>query len=318
MNATLALVGSGSMARAYAKVLQAMAIPFVVYGRGADSARKFSAEIGVEPTLGGVEAVFDGIPERAIVAVDVPGIEETTRTLLRRGVREILIEKPGALSPAGVRALATDAAHAGARVFVAYNRRFYASVQRAREIIKDDGGISSCRFEFTERAAYVSTAAIAPEIKRNWFFANATHVIDLAFFLAGTPQSLAAETGGSLDWHPAGAIFAGAGRTTAGAIFSYHADWTGAGRWGIEVVTRNHRLFLQPLEELRLQRWGRMTVESAIVDDDFDVRFKPGLYRQMSAFLKGENACSLLSIDEHAERMAFYAHILAGTGVQTT
>jgi predicted dehydrogenase len=312
----VALIGCGPMARAHAKVLQAMNVPFAVYGRGAESAKQFAAETGVEPRVGGVEAALTGVPARAIVAVDVPGLEETARALIRRGVREILVEKPAAMTPAGARVLAAEATRARARVFVAYNRRFYASVWRAREIVAADGGATSCRFEFTERAAYIAGAAIAPEIKRHWFFANSTHVLDLAFFLAGAPVSLAGETSGALDWHPAGAVFAGAGRTAAG-LFSYHADWTGPGRWGVEIVTRNHRLFLQPLEELRLQRAGSMTVEPVALGDDLDARFKPGLHRQLAAFLTGEGADALLPVEAHAGRMAVYGHILSGTGGRT-
>lgn len=313
MKLPLALVGCGSMARAHAKVLQAMKVPFTVFGRGTVSARQFAAEIGVEPLTGGVEAALGDAPERAIVAVDAPGLEKATRTLLDRGVRELLVEKPAAMTPAGARALAVDAARARARVFVAYNRRFYASVHRACQIIAADGGVTSCRFEFTERAAYIADAAIAPEIKRHWFFANSTHVLDLAFYLAGAPVSLSAETSGALDWHPAGAVFAGAGRTAGGALFSYHADWTGPGRWGVEVVTRQHRLYLQPLEALRLQRMGQLTIEPVALVDDLDARFKPGLYRQMAAFLGGVGAEALLPVEAHAERMAAYARILRGT-----
>jgi predicted dehydrogenase len=218
------------------------------------------------------------------------------------------------MTPEGAAALAVEAATAGAQVFVAYNRRFYASVRRARAFAAADGGVTSCRFEFTERAAYIATASIPPAVKANWFFANSTHVLDLAFFIAGAPVMLSADSGGALDWHPAGAVFAGAGRTAAGALFSYHADWTGPGRWGVEVVTRAHRLFLQPLEELRIQKSGQMTVESVALGDDLDARFKPGVYRQLAAFLAGEEAESLLPIATHAERMAIYARILAGTG----
>ena len=34
-----------------------------------------------------------------------------------------------------------------ANVFVAYNRRFYASVLKAQEIIEEDGGVTSFNFE---------------------------------------------------------------------------------------------------------------------------------------------------------------------------
>jgi predicted dehydrogenase len=312
---TTALIGCGAMAVAHARAMRALGVPFAVVGRGAASSARFAAETGIEPRRGGIEALGEGgVPRRAVVAVGVPDLEGVTNALLRKGVREILVEKPAAMSPAGAASLATAARRAEAAVYVAYNRRFYASVRRARDIIAADGGVSSCRFEFTERASYIAGAAIAPAIKRNWFFANSTHILDLAFHLAGAPVSICGDTAGSLDWHPAGAVFVGAGRTETGAPFSYHADWTGPGRWGVELVTRAHRLILQPLEELRVQRYGQMAVETLPLDDDLDARFKPGVHRQLAAFLKGEGAAFLLPIAEHARHMAVYARILAGTG----
>ena len=309
------LIGCGTMAQSYAAVLHALDVPFIVIGRGRDAAARFAAATGIEPQIGGVDAVLSGIkaPKQEIVAVDVPNLDGVTQTLLQHGVRNLLVEKPACLTPERARAVATAAREIGTQVFVAYNRRWFASMRAARRMIDDDGGITSCRFDFTERAQQIGALALDPLVKRQWFSANSTHVLDLAFFLAGPPTSLTAHRSGHLVWHPSGAVFVGAGTTKIGAPFSYHANWTAPGRWSVEIATRRHRLFLQPLEELHVQAHGQFDLAPVPLEDDLDQRFKPGLCRQTRAFLEGHEAEALLPIAEHAERMAIYGHVLAGT-----
>src|SRR5262249_7672733 len=156
-------------------------------------------------------------------------------------------EKPAGLTASEIEQVARAAARARSQVFVAYNRRFYASVEATRAMIAEDGGVTSFHMEFTERANRVGAAIGNPAILRNWFLNSSTHVIDLAFYLCGKPSALSGITTGELGWHPSGAIFVGHGRTRAGAVFSWHADWTSAGRWGLDVRTSRRRLILQPL-----------------------------------------------------------------------
>ena len=68
-----------------------------------------------------------------------------------------------------------------AKVLIAYNRRFYSSVEKAREIITEDGGIQSCIFEFTEWAHKIIALSKANGVKEHWFLGNSSHVIDLVF-----------------------------------------------------------------------------------------------------------------------------------------
>lgn len=57
-----------------------------------------------------------------------------------------------------------------------------------------------------------------------------------------------------------------------------------------------------------------MTAAPIELDDDLDTRFKPGIRPQLSAFVRRENADVSLPIAAHAERIAIYARMLAGTG----
>jgi predicted dehydrogenase len=288
LNDPVLLVGAGPMAQAYARVLTDLGVTPTVVGRGEGSADRFAAEVGLRPETGGLDAWLargQRPARRAVVAVTVGELHATTAALLDGGVERILVEKPAALDVDALAQLEDAAGRAGAEVSVAYNRRFLASTQEARRLIAEDGGVRSFTFDFTEIADRVGATSHPDHVKQAWLLANSTHVIDLAFHLGGAPSELHPLQAGSLPWHRAGARFSGAGSTASGALFSYLADWEAPGRWGVEVRTDHHRLQLRPLEQLWVQRHGSFEAEQVTLDDDLDRRFKPGLHRQVTAFL---------------------------------
>ena len=300
----LLLVGAGPMATAYAKALAGMSVPFEAVGQGPRSAAAFAEATGTRPVEGGLSAFLArgsaGV-DAAIVALPIPKLAEAAAQLLKAGVRRILVEKPAGLTADEIDGLARAASHAGADVFVAYNRRFYASVAAARAMIAEDGGVSSFHFEFTEFVARVITPDKDPAVLSNWLLGNSSHVLDLAFHLCGEPAEMDGAVTGSLPWHPDGAVFAGHGRTRAGALFTWHADWSSAGRWGLDIRTPRRRLLLQPLETLQVQEKSSLDLHQVALADELDCNYKPGLYRQLAAFLSADpHATELPSIAAHA------------------
>jgi len=197
-------------------------------------------------------------------------------------------------------------------VYVAYNRRHYVSVQKVREIIRGDGGILSFNFEFTEWSHVIEKLDFSADIKEKWFLHNSTHLVDLAFFLAGQPVEISSCKSGKLSWHPSGAIYTGSGKTEQGSLFSYQANWVGPGRWGLEIITRKRRLILRPLEELREQKIGSNEVTVLTIDDAIDKKFKPGLYRQVKNFLDNQTE-DFCTIHHQSEASIIYKKI-AGNG----
>lgn len=307
----LLLVGCGYMGAQYAPVFQALGVDFCVVGRGQPSAEAFFNQTGVHPVTGGLESFIKThpIPPReAIVAVSLEALYSVTKALIQYGVKRILVEKPGAIHYAEIEELSRMADQRGAQVYIAYNRRFYASVIEAKKRIAEDGGVSSFRFEFTEWSHKISQLNKPPVQFRNWFLGNSTHVIDLAFYLGGVPAAMNCFTAGSLDWYPIASSFAGAGLTEEGVPFSYHADWESAGRWSVEILTKKRKLILCPLEELKVQQRGSLTVETVEINDTLDTNYKPGLYRQTEAFLSGSPS-PLLPLREHAALCGFYRQI---------
>ena len=279
------------MALDYAKVLKAQNISTVVIGRGETSAANFREKSGWTVETGGLESWLKTSPTKpdcVIVAVGIEQLAQVASDLIDFGVGRILLEKPGGLNSGELKALNYKASLKKAQVYIAYNRRFYASTIQAQKMIQDDGGVSSFNFEFTELSQLVKRANPKKEIMNNWFLANSTHVVDLAFFLGGKPEMLTAYTAGSVDWHPKAAEFAGAGKTGKGVLFSYQANWRAPGRWGVEVLTDKCRYIFRPMEQLHIQESGSFEIKKVDIDDRLDQEFKPGLFLQTEAFMNND------------------------------
>ncbi|MDX9930781.1 MAG: Gfo/Idh/MocA family oxidoreductase [Bacteroidales bacterium] len=307
----LLLAGAGRMGIEYARVLSAMNIPFITVGRGEASAALFREKTGMIALTGGIDRYLSSMnepPSKAIVAVNVPDLCSTCISLMQHGVTTILLEKPGALSPAETENLLATARERGAMVYIAYNRRFLATVAEGRRLLAADGGVTSFHFEFTEWSDRVEPFDAHPLEKERWFLSNSSHVADLAFFIGGKPSSTAVFHYGSLGWHPSGSAFSGAGTTVEGIPFSYCANWDAPGRWGLELMSRNIRVILRPLEELQLQRRGSVAIEKVAVDDSRDREFKAGLYRMTEEFVTG-TARDLCTLGEQAEMIGLYCRI---------
>jgi predicted dehydrogenase len=308
------LIGASPMAQDYARVLKALDSPFKVIGRGKNSAREFESAMGIPVQTGGIEKALqnESPPETAIVAVGIEQLASVTTQLLQAGTERILLEKPGGMNLEELKLLhEAQSKHSelgielNEEVLLAYNRRFYEATRKAREIILADGGATSLHFEFTEWSHKIREIEGKADIKAVWFLANSTHVVDLAFHLCGWPKEWQSWSSGSLDWHPASARFSGAGITDQNVLFSYFADWEAPGRWGVEVMTRKNRLILRPMEQLQVTPLGSVKVESVPIEDKLDQDFKPGLYRQVEAFLR-QDTTHFCSLEEQVKHADFY------------
>lgn len=285
------------MARDYYKVLRVLApeSKITIIGRGLESARSFKESTGcLDVVTGGLVNYLaterPQQPDLAIVSVGVPELAAVAESVLKYGCGTILLEKPGGVNEAEIQRLADLAQERQIKVLLAYNRRFYESVRTARQMIKEDGGPSSFTFEFTEWSHIIATLRKPQIIFDNWLLANSSHVIDMAFYLAGQPARMSCFVAGQgrLGWHTKGSVFNGAGVTSAHVPFSYQADWTAPGRWAVEVMTTKHRYIFRPLEKLLIQKIGSIETTAISLDDHLDNDFKPGLYRQLQSCLEAD------------------------------
>lgn len=308
------LIGAGYMACEYCKVLQNLDVQLTVIGRGSESAQKFEQDTGYTVIRGGVENFVidsDKIAEYAIVAVYPMALKDTAICLIEKGVKHILLEKPGAMNIKELESIRDAAVSHGCKVYVGYNRRFYASVLEAKRRIENDGGITSINFEFTEWSDVVKKSNKPEAVLQEWFIANSTHVVDLAFYLGGNPVDISCYVDGTLPWYTKASSFAGAGRTDKGIIFSYKANWDSAGRWSVEALTTKHKYLFEPMEKLRMQDKGSVKIYDVELDDKLDIDYKPGIYLQTKAFLE-DNVAEIATIEEQVQHAKVYTMMEQG------
>jgi predicted dehydrogenase len=309
-SAEVGVVGTGKMAEAYVAALRYIGFAsdqIIVVSETADRAAVVASRLGTRHRND-----FRGCPTTAIVAVTPERTPAVCRSLLEGGTRSFLIEKPGALSSGELRRLGGEIELAGGSASMALNRRFYGSVAKARELIQADGGVVAFNFEFSDLEKHVLALRAQgnwlPANFSRWGFINPVHVIDLALFLCGSPVEISARVSGELEWHPAGSEFAGVGSTKAGALFSYWATFSGAGRWRIDLSTRHRKLTLMPIESLQQQLTDSFRATAVELEPE-DAAQKPGLVRMLNEFLRPSNACLLPTIDEMVGTLAIVEEI---------
>lgn len=291
------IIGAGGIAREYAKVLKVLGKEAMCIGRSEKTAKEFEETTGFSAVTGGLDnylATQPSMPEAAIVATNLGSLASNTISLMKYGIKRIFCEKPGFLFPKELEEVAEVCKSKGAEVYYAYNRRFFAATLAAEKVIAEDGGLRSFNFEFTEWGHVIAQYDKPKDELNNWFFANSTHVVDLAFFLGGEPVEMTCFAKDAADWHKP-INFAGAGRSDNDVLFNYQANWDAPGRWAVEMLTSKHRIYLKPMEQLQLQDKGSVKVYPVEIDDHLDKEFKPGFYLETKAFLEGDTArlCSV-------------------------
>lgn len=305
------LIGAGPMAQEYVKVLDDMKVDYSIVGRRRGSVDEIRAITEAEVIEGGYEQFLASKPdcaEFAIICLQVHQLADCATALLKYGVKNILLEKPAGNSREEIQSLAELEAKYSANLFVAYNRRFYSSMYKAKEIIEQDGGLSSCHFEFTEWWHKIKDLNKPQEVFDKWLIGNSSHVIDMAFHLIGSPKEISCYSSGSVEHHSKSGVFVGSGVSDNKVLFSYIADWSAPGRWSLELLTSKNRVILKPLEEVKIIKLGTITEDKVIIDDILDRSFKPGLYKQTMAFLNLETGI-LCNMQEQARNVEIYYKI---------
>lgn len=300
------ILGAGPMGQDHIKVCKDLFPGAVTCYAPSEKRKQTVTELGVGFTSGVLENVVEKLkPSHAIVSTPVETLVKTATTLLENGVKNLLVEKPGFLYRSEGQKLLDLAQGRNAQVFVGYNRRYYSSVRTAKKLINENSEtIQHIHFEFTEWSHRIDELTYFDDrVRARWGLANSAHVIDMAFINSGLPvksKSLFQQQGENLiDWHKNASRMSGAGQTSQGVSFSYLAHWASAGSWSLEWITDKNRYIFKPIESLKVQKRGSIQQESAeLVDADLDSQYKPGLFLQNKAFLKGENTDMLVSLSE--------------------
>ena len=304
---TVTIFGLGPIGLEYTQIFQELGYTVQAVGRSVEGCARYTEQTGI-PAQPWKDVDFDAMGDKnmAVVSVGEAQLGKVTKVLIEAGYPKILVEKPGAASYAELEEVAQCAAEHNCDVRIGYNRRFLESVIKGLKLLEEDGGVRSLHFDFTEWSHRIEPLEKEEGVKERWFFHNSSHVVDMAFYMAGWPTEISAQAEEPISWHPY-SRFAGAGKTTKGAVFSYNADWKGPGRWQMEMTTKNNRLIYRPLEELQVQPLGGVAVHQVELDQTGPAHFKPGFYNQVVAFIEGSD--DLPTIAEQQAHLEIYRQI---------
>lgn len=291
-NIKVLVVGAGMIAQEYIKILIAQKIEFLVVTRGEIKAKQLNSIYPQIRVISGGLNYFlreNDCPEYSIIATRAEDLFDLTKLLIVNKCRNILVEKPLAFSIKLVEEIMNLSRDCNSKINIAFNRRGFQSVLKAKELIKEDGGVSSFHFDFSEaiyRQSENDISSYHANSLNYWGINNSSHVIDAAFYLGGFPKWIKSKQyGNNIKWHPAGSIFTGLGETTDEVPFTYHANWLCPGKWNIEIMTPKRKLIFAPMERLKQQSLESFAIEDVAHDYSLDIDFKPGFHYQLQAFL---------------------------------
>jgi len=271
-NKSVLIIGGSDLVNQYILALTKLKVKDItVIAKTGKKINEVSKKIGTKVLTGGFEENLGKMDKMdlVVVAPDIPLMISAANLAIENGQTNILIEKPGSLYLEEVLSLQEKIGTQIVRV--AYNRLVYPNLHKLKELVEEEGGITSCRFTFTERITMIDFKKYKPEVFNRWGISNSLHVISMAMELIGMPREIFPHQYGSLDWHKSGSIFVGTGVSEKNIPFSYHADWGSGGRWGVEVNTRENSYQLIPLEEIYgckkdTGTWNKIPFDSAFPD----------------------------------------------------
>ena len=311
-NKSALIIGGSEISKQYAMALSKFGVKdLVIIAKTGSYISDYCKENKIELKTGGFEKNLSDINKKDLVII-APPIQDTipaTKMAIKNNQSNILIEKPGSLYSKDLSSFSQEIDSEEIRI--AYNRLAYPNLHKLKNLCEKEGGITSCRFTFTERLSTMDFEKDIPEVYERWGISNSLHVITMALELIGLPKEIHCNQFGKLAWHPTGSIFVGNGISENDIPFSYHADWGSGGRWGVEVNTKENSYQLIPLEDLYAcprdtGTWNHVDFEKAFPD------IKQGFVEEVAIMLDNNDHKQILPSLEQGSKFNNIAEEIFG------
>jgi predicted dehydrogenase len=279
------IIGSGYMAREYCKVIQdhPKFLLTHIYSRSKSRSDFLSNDYGISTKVTSVEEMsLNPDIDLIVIAVSESSIREVvTQAVGSRGV--LLVEKPFGLDFEEAKELTDLTSTNKMKVFVALNRRFYASTTRLRSELELHRGPGYFILQDQHDVVAARQAGFDDLTLNNWMFANAIHTVDLINYLGRGSVTLESVCTVSLGESSfvvrAGLAF------TSGDYCDYISIWNSPGHWTLNAHKEDTRWVMRPLENIERQRGSSRQTEPLLSSKDID-DYKPGLWNLLSELSK--------------------------------
>jgi len=290
-NIHLGIIGAGYIAQEHLKVIQAMAGVRAVgiTSRTKSKAEELARRYDVEEVFENVDDLINKCkPNALMILVSANQIYKITKKLIPSQIH-LFIEKPPGLVPEETKILMELSEKYGTKTMVGFNRRYYSIFHKGIELINRNGGLLGVTVEGHERFWKIVARDFPNEIRENWIYGNSAHTIDLLRLFGGEIKSINCLAKSLKE--KIGDQFVASMEFESGVLGTYTSHWYSPGGWSATLYGEDITVKFKPLEK---GIWIDTDFnEFEINPDEVDVKYKPGFYRQMEAFVDMVDSGSL-------------------------
>lgn len=298
------IVGAGNMAFEYAKILEFLQKNFHIIVRNKHKRKNFENLKFCKIIDGDLNFALDNYlkPSFCIICTNVTNLFDTTKILLKKKVKNLLVEKPGLLKLQHVEIIKKLMTKNNNNIFYAFNRRFLPSIVEMLKRLDLNGSPLALHVEISERWHLIPKEKKEKLELQKWGISNSIHIIDLIQIIAGEFKTIKSFKKGGFFMHPSGSQFSFSGETHRDIVFSGISSWGSAGGWSVEVFSKNFKYILKPIEVLH--EINNTNFNSTIIVDNEVQEFKSGLKPLLENFLNC-NFNNLCTIEELETNIKF-------------
>ena len=281
----VAVIGAGNMAREH---LRAFAdVPGVVlagiHSRTRSRAQALADQFGIPAVCDSVPALF----ERTRAQLVVVAVSETSTNEVSHACFQfpwtVLLEKPPGYNLKDALDIQSAASSHNSRVYVAMNRRSYASTRAVLGDINARKEIRYIKVQDQQSRQEALDSGKSTVVADNYMYANSIHLVDY-FRIFGRGEVLQVKSVVPWDSRSPGIVISQL-IFESGDIGLYEAVWNGPGPWAVTVSSPSKRWELRPLEQAAWQQQGKRQL-TQIPSHVWDGDFKPGFRKQAEEAVK--------------------------------
>jgi len=277
----LAYIGTGPISEFHIPALRKAGfnISSVSSRKNSKNIQKFAQKFDIKNIISDWHELFDITDsyDAIVLAVKIDLTFEILNKLIKID-KPILVEKPVSIKSKEIAKLVQKN---NKKIFVAYNRRYYASTAWAKNFIESKSNVSATFF--------------IPEMHHLNFYYNSSHIIDLMNYFFNDLQ-LDYSNNFIIEKKLSGltAVF----KTKRGDVINLISNWNAPSNFKIEIIHQDEKIDLLPIEKAYFYK-GMQIIEPTTEDpirkyvpklikaskeDKIEEDFKPGFYKQARAF----------------------------------
>lgn len=275
----IAIIGAGYMAEEYLKVFSGKKIICeAIYSRTVLKSIKLKKKYNIKKIY---TSLYELENDQEINALIIAVNPESTYNLINKlniNKYRILCEKPVGINLIETKKIISKIKNKF--FYVALNRRFYSSNLKAYDLVNKNKGIRLISIRDQELQNSKSKL-----YNKNLMYWNSVHLIDYINVYARGKllrvDKIKRYKNYKYSEHLSRLIFSSKDEVL------YHCNWNSPGPWSINIIQKYNSVEMKPLENLVQEKLIKgKRVKVFYKESKIDLKFKPGLFYQVSEFLK--------------------------------